>query len=151
MPFVLTTGFNQQQTIRNSDLSFEQINLVSQQLNSGIDIEFIPQFHLLAGINLLNATGNEILPVRKPNGEIYNFRELRIYLESKYGVIHGNILADITTNVSEDILIKQQFDMIPYSEINYSRIHIILIGGSFRMYASKMIIFRDNSVYLLED
>jgi hypothetical protein len=47
--------------------------------------------------------------------------EIRAYV-SKYGIIHGNLMVDISTNVSEQLLIKQQFDLIPYTEINYSRI-----------------------------
>lgn len=86
--------------------------------------------------------------------------EIKNYV-SKYGVIHGNLLADITTNFSEDILIKQQFDMIPYLETNYSRIQDFLYvngldysytkynfdfdsySADFKIYDNKLVIFTD--------
>ena len=86
--------------------------------------------------------------------------EINIYI-SKYGIIHGNILADISTNVSENILIKQQFDIIPYSEVNYSRIQdFVYINGidysytkynfnfdtyseDFKIYGNKLVVFSD--------
>jgi hypothetical protein len=128
MPFILTTGFNQQQTIRKSDLSFEQINLVSQQLNSGIDIEFIPQFHLLAGINLLNASGNEILPVRKPNGEIYNFTPISVDVNE---IIYSS---GIKFNFSDKIFLAGLYD---YSSIKSNGLNPYHLNQLLIVYSMK--------------
>lgn len=128
MPLVVTSGFNQQQTERKSDLAFEQINLTSTQFNAGIDFEFIPQFHLLAGINSMQATGNEILPERKPNGEIYNFTPVSIAVNE---LIYSG---GIRFNFSDKIYLAGLYD---YSTINSNGLNPYHLNQLLIVYSMK--------------
>jgi hypothetical protein len=128
MPLVVTSGFNQQQTKRKSDLAFEQINLTSTQFNAGIDFEFIPQFHLLAGINSMQATGNEILPERKPNGEIYNFTPISVDVNE---IIYSS---GIKFNFSDKIFLAGLYD---YSTIKSNGLNPYHLNQLLIVYSMK--------------
>jgi hypothetical protein len=41
---------------------------------------------------------------------------------SKYGLIHGNFMAETSTNIAKDILLKYQFELINYDESEYRRL-----------------------------
>ena len=79
--FKITAGFSFQSTIRNSEINYEEINLNSAIVNSGIEFELYKNFDFLAGFIYNQAKGNEILPSRNIYSEVIDFNEYNINIK----------------------------------------------------------------------
>ena len=79
--FKITAGFSFQSTIRNSEINYEEINLNSAIVNSGIEFELYKNFDFLAGFIYNQAKGNEILPGRNLYSEVVDFNEYNINIK----------------------------------------------------------------------
>ncbi|MFT5823166.1 MAG: hypothetical protein ACI8ZM_004426, partial [Crocinitomix sp.] len=56
----LQVGLAYQQTTRNSEFDFEDINLNSITLNAGVELEVVKQLFVLGNVFMLNTKGNEL-------------------------------------------------------------------------------------------
>ena len=79
--FKITAGFSFQSSIRNSETNYEEINLNSAIVNSGIEFELYKNFDFLAGFIYNQAKGNEILPSRNIYSEVIDFNEYNINIK----------------------------------------------------------------------
>ena len=79
--FKITAGFSFQSTIRKSETSYEEINLNSAIVNSGIEFELYKNIDILAGFIYNQAKGNEILPGRNIYSEVVDFNEYNINIK----------------------------------------------------------------------
>ena len=79
--FKITAGFSFQSTIRNSEINYEEINLNSAIVNSGIEFELYKNIDILAGFIYNQAKGNEILPSRNIYSEVIDFNEYNINIK----------------------------------------------------------------------
>ncbi len=79
--FKITAGFSFQSTIRNSEINYEEINLNSAIVNTGIEFELYKNFDFLAGFIYNQAKGNEILPSRNIYSEVIDFNEYNINIK----------------------------------------------------------------------
>ena len=79
--FKITAGFSFQSTIRNSEVNYEEINLNSAIVNTGIEFELYKNFDFLAGFIYNQAKGNEILPSRNIYSEVIDFNEYNINIK----------------------------------------------------------------------
>ena len=79
--FKITAGFSFQSSIRNSETNYEEINLNSAIVNSGIEFELYKNFDFLAGFIYNQAKGNEILPGRNIYSEVVDFNEYNINIK----------------------------------------------------------------------
>ena len=79
--FKITAGFSFQSTIRNSEANYEEINLNSAIVNTGIEFELYKNFDFLAGFIYNQAKGNEILPSRNIYSEVIDFNEYNINIK----------------------------------------------------------------------
>jgi len=67
-----------QQTTRDGDFTFEEVDLSSLTLNAGLEIEFIDKLSLMANVFVLQSAGTDQLPVRDANDVIVNYSEFRV-------------------------------------------------------------------------
>ena len=79
--FKITAGFSFQSSIRNSETNYEEINLNSAIVNSGIEFELYKNIDILAGFIYNQAKGNEILPSRNIYSEVIDFNEYNINIK----------------------------------------------------------------------
>jgi len=79
--FKITAGFSFQSSIRNSETNYEEINLNSAIVNTGIEFELYKNFDFLAGFIYNQAKGNEILPSRNIYSEVIDFNEYNINIK----------------------------------------------------------------------
>ena len=79
--FKITAGFSFQSSIRNSETNYEEINLNSAIVNSGIEFELYKNIDVLAGFIYNQAKGNEILPSRNIYSEVVDFNEYNINIK----------------------------------------------------------------------
>ena len=79
--FKITAGFSFQSSIRNSETNYEEINLNSAIVNSGIEFELYKNIDILAGFIYNQAKGNEILPSRNIYSEVVDFNEYNINIK----------------------------------------------------------------------
>ncbi len=79
--FKITAGFSFQSTIRNSEANYEEINLNSAIVNTGIEFELYKNFDFLAGFIYNQAKGNEILPSRNIYSEVIDFNEYNLNIK----------------------------------------------------------------------
>lgn len=79
--FKITAGFSFQSTIRNSETNYEEINLNSAIVNTGIEFEIYKNLDFLAGFIYNQAKGNEILPSRNIYSEVIDFNEYNINIK----------------------------------------------------------------------
>ena len=79
--FKITAGFSFQSSIRNSEINYEEINLNSAIVNTGIEFELYKNFDFLAGFIYNQAKGNEILPSRNIYSEVIDFNEYNINIK----------------------------------------------------------------------
>ena len=79
--FKITAGFSFQSSIRNSEVNYEEINLNSAIVNTGIEFELYKNFDFLAGFIYNQAKGNEILPSRNIYSEVIDFNEYNINIK----------------------------------------------------------------------
>ena len=79
--FKITAGFSFQSSIRNSEINYEEINLNSAIVNSGIEFELYKNIDILAGFIYNQAKGNEILPSRNIYSEVIDFNEYNINIK----------------------------------------------------------------------
>lgn len=66
-------GIAYQQTTRNSNSIYEQINLSALTFNFGVELELIEDLFAIGNVFILSGEGNESLPIRDSSGEILNF------------------------------------------------------------------------------
>jgi hypothetical protein len=79
--FKITAGFSFQSSIRNSETNYEEINLNSAIVNTGIEFELYKNIDILAGFIYNQAKGNEILPSRNIYSEVVDFNEYNINIK----------------------------------------------------------------------
>jgi hypothetical protein len=79
--FKITAGFSFQSSIRNSETNYEEINLNSAIVNTGIEYELYKNIDILAGFIYNQAKGNEILPSRNIYSEVVDFNEYNINIK----------------------------------------------------------------------
>jgi len=71
-------GLAFQKTTRNGEFAFENVDLTSLTLNTGVEWEMIDKLSLLGNVFVLQSSGMDQLPVRNTNGEIVNYEEFRV-------------------------------------------------------------------------
>jgi len=112
----LMIGTSMQNTSRSSEFSFETIDLQSLSYSIGIDIEFIKQFHLIAGVQGFQTSGNELLPVRDDKGEIFDFTEFKV--NGSEAIYSGGLRFDFTDKIylaaMYDSFMFSYDDIVPY-------------------------------------
>lgn len=74
----LQIGLAYQQTNRNSEFDFEDINLTSVTMNVGVELEVIKQLFVIGNLFIMNTKGNELVPIRDESGAVINFDDYRI-------------------------------------------------------------------------
>jgi hypothetical protein len=62
-----------QYTKRNSPFEYEKVDLNSYQVNIGMENEFVKGLSFVGNYFMMNARGNEILPLRNEAGNVTNF------------------------------------------------------------------------------
>ena len=88
-------------------------------------------------------------------------QEIKDYID-KYGVFHGNWLANITTNLSDLFLITNQYDLIPYTDEQIRRLqdYVYTTGTeftytkynfNFESYAHDFKLYTANKLVLFSD
>tara|TARA_B110000037_G_scaffold29874_1_gene35804 strand:- start:21683 stop:23374 length:1692 start_codon:yes stop_codon:yes gene_type:complete len=90
-------GLAYQQTTRNSEFDFEDINLSSLTMNAGVELEVVSKLFVLGNMFVINTTGNELVPVRDGDGAIINFDNYDISGKEI------NLSGGLKFNFSEDI------------------------------------------------
>ena len=90
-------GLAYQQTTRNSEFDFEDINLSSLTMNAGVELEVVSKLFVLGNMFVMNTTGNELVPVRDGDGAIINFDNYDISGKEI------NLSGGLKFNFSEDI------------------------------------------------
>jgi hypothetical protein len=74
----LTTGYSLQNTIRNSDIVFEKVELKSNNISMGAEYELIENLDLITGYFSNQAKGNELMTERNTYTEVTDFTEYKI-------------------------------------------------------------------------
>jgi hypothetical protein len=97
LPVMMTAGASYQNTNRSSAMSYEAIDLTSTLVNAGLDIEVVKQLHVLAGINYLQAKGNELMPLRKESGEVYDFSAITV--DGKETILSAGLRFDFSSKI----------------------------------------------------
>jgi hypothetical protein len=100
----LQVGFAYQQTKRNSEFDYEDINLNSITMNAGVELEVVKQLFVLGNVFMLNTKGNELVPVRDANGSVINFDTYNIDGNEM------NISGGLKFNFSEDVYLAGIFE-----------------------------------------
>ncbi|MDG1915263.1 MAG: hypothetical protein P8I55_11830 [Crocinitomix sp.] len=90
-------GLAYQQTTRNSEFDFEDINLSSLTMNAGVELEVVSKLFVLGNMFVMNTTGNELVPLRNGDGVIINFDNYDISGKEI------NLSGGLKFNFSEDI------------------------------------------------
>lgn len=97
-------GVAYQQTKRNSEYDFEDINLNSVTMNAGFELEVVKKLFVLGNIYMLNTKGNELVPVRDTDGTVINFDNYEIDGDEM------NISGGLKFNFSEDVYLAGIFE-----------------------------------------
>ena len=119
-------GASYQDTKRNGQYSFENIDLNSFQLNIGVEKELIKKLYLMGNIFMLSSVGNELIPVRDSDGQIINYQDYIVNGEEMN--ISGGLRFDFSKNVYLAALFewnKNRF--VPESPYTYNQMSIFYI------------------------
>ncbi len=84
--FFIQLSYNDGRTKRSGQEAFEEVDLKTRRICAGITWEFVKDFELLAGLQMLTAEGSELIPERDSYDEIVDFSEFKTNLnEQLYG------------------------------------------------------------------
>ncbi len=73
-----------QYTQRRSEFVYEAIDLNSYQVNIGLENEIVKGLSIVGNYFLMNARGNEILPLRNENGDVTNFTPMEYIQKQEF-------------------------------------------------------------------
>ena len=93
----LQVGLAYQQTNRQSEFDFEDIDLTSVTMNAGVELEVVKKLFLLGNVFLMNTVGNEVIPVRDAQDEIVNFSNYSI--DGNEMNLSGGVRFDFTDDI----------------------------------------------------
>jgi len=76
--FHIQMSHNRQQTSREGEYDFESVDLTTNQINFGIELEVIDDIYLMGNCLKLKATGNDQMPIRNSDDEIINYENFSV-------------------------------------------------------------------------
>ena len=74
----LHTGISHQQSTRNGEYPFEQVDLTSLQLNFAVEGEIIENLFLMGNVFIMQSSGVDQLPIRNSDDVIVNYSEYNV-------------------------------------------------------------------------
>lgn len=97
-------GFSHQQSKRSGDFSYESVNLGSTIINFGIEGEIVDKLFLMGNVFVMQASGNDQLPIRNSDDVIINYHE--------YGVnaTEMNIAGGLRFDFSDKVYLAAMYE-----------------------------------------
>ena len=119
-------GASYQDTKRNGEYTFENVDLNSFQLNFGVEKELLKKLYLMGNIFMLSSVGNEQIPVRDSDGQIINYNDYTVNGEEL------NFSGGLRFDFSKDVYLAALFEwnknrFIPESPYTYNQLSIFYI------------------------
>lgn len=74
----ITAGTAMQSTLRGGKEDYETIDLKSNLINAGVEVEVFKNFDLMFGMMSFNSKGNELIGVQNVYSEIIDFNEFKV-------------------------------------------------------------------------
>ncbi len=111
---IVTTGFRYENTKRAGD-SLESVNLNSNLIDLGLEVEVLSKLDVLLGTKLLTASGNEFIAIRNQFNDVINFSNANT---ANININQSLIAAGLRYRFSANTYLTVQDHLFAYKDAN---------------------------------